>query len=398
MLSDSRLYRILQRIPGLSVGVLGDLFLDRYLDIDASLTEPSLETGLDAYQVVRVRPTPGAAGTIINNLVALGVDRVVVVSVIGADGEGHELVRALDELRVVDRQQVFVSDDADFHTPTYTKPMLNVAGQAARELNRFDIKNRKPLAESAEARVLQALDDIWPKVSALLVLDQVSEDGCGVVTPKVRDKLAELGDADPKKMLLVDSRDRIGLFRSVWLKPNEAECIAAVHHGDGETPSLEFCAEELMQRVHRPIFCTGGERGILLADPRAQYPWPVRVPAYPVVGPIDVVGAGDSASAALACAVASGARLKAAAAFANLVASITIQQLGTTGTASAEQVRERWQQVRPEPSAEDKPEHHGPEAEELEEAHAEPAPPAPRVPKRIPPSQADLDLSAGEGT
>ncbi len=53
---------ILGRIPSLTIGVLGDLFLDRYLDIDAALTEPSIETGLDAYQVVRVRSVPGAAG------------------------------------------------------------------------------------------------------------------------------------------------------------------------------------------------------------------------------------------------------------------------------------------------------------------------------------------------
>src|SRR5437660_12926034 len=93
---------ILTRVPQATIGVLGDLFLDRYLDIDASLTEPSLETGLDAYQVVRVRSAPGAAGTVMNNLVALGVRRVHAVSVIGDDGEGYELGRALDE-RGVDR-------------------------------------------------------------------------------------------------------------------------------------------------------------------------------------------------------------------------------------------------------------------------------------------------------
>jgi len=60
-----------------------------------------------------------------------------------------------------------------------------------------------------------------------------------------------------------------------------------------------------------------------------------------VSGPIDIVGAGDSCSAGIACAMVSGATLEQAAAFGNLVASITIQQLGTTGTASPEQVRER---------------------------------------------------------
>jgi hypothetical protein len=35
----------------------------------------------------------------------------------------------------------------------------------------------------------------------------------------------------------------------------------------------------------------------------------------------------------------------AAAAFGNLVASITIRQLGTTGTATPAQVRHRWREV-----------------------------------------------------
>src|SRR5438128_3449471 len=124
----------------LTIGVLGDLFLDRYLDLDAALTEPSLETGLDAYQVVRVRSYPGAAGTVINNLAALGVKRVYPISVIGDDGEGYELLRALDQLNVVDRTWILQSSSR--RTPTYTKPMLQTNGQPARELNRLDIKNR----------------------------------------------------------------------------------------------------------------------------------------------------------------------------------------------------------------------------------------------------------------
>jgi hypothetical protein len=41
----------------------------------------------------------------------------------------------------------------------------------------------------------------------------------------------------------------------------------------------------------------------------------------------------------------SGADLAAAAAFGNLVASITIQKLGVTGTATPAQVRQRWLEI-----------------------------------------------------
>ena len=101
MLSSATIERILSRAPMCTIGVLGDLFLDRYLDLDAALTEPSIETGLDAYQVVRVRAYPGAAGTVINNLAALGVGRIVPITMIGDDGEGYELRQALRVLPAV---------------------------------------------------------------------------------------------------------------------------------------------------------------------------------------------------------------------------------------------------------------------------------------------------------
>jgi rfaE bifunctional protein kinase chain/domain len=341
MLTDDSLDHILHRIPSLSVAVLGDLFLDRYLDIDAALTEPSIETGLDAYQVVGVRSQPGAAGTVINNLVALGVRHVAALSVIGDDGEGYELHHALDRLKVVDCRGVL--RDPDRRTPTYTKPMLCQQGQPARELNRLDIKNRTPLSAAAEEFLLRALEETWPQVDALLVLDQTN---FGVLTDRLLQRLAELGDAEPDRLILADSRERIGRFRSVWLKPNQAECARAVRDQLPGPESVETCALALARRASRPVFCTCGDQGILLADPRSPGNTVVRVPAYPVTGPLDIVGAGDSTSAAIACAVAAGAGLPEAAAFGNLIASITIQQLGTTGTATPTQVRQRWQEVR----------------------------------------------------
>src|SRR5262245_12540106 len=179
MLSDEVIERILERAPNVGIGVLGDLFLDRYLELDGALTEPSLETGLDAYQVVQVRASPGAAGTVINNLAALGVKHIVPVAVIGDDGEGHELRQALSLLPAVTTDAVFSCEGR--RTPTYTKPMLREPGRPPRELNRLDIKNRRPLPAAAEERVLRALAELWPQVDALLVVDQVSEEDCGVV-------------------------------------------------------------------------------------------------------------------------------------------------------------------------------------------------------------------------
>lgn len=349
MLTTALVERVLATVPHRTVGVLGDLFLDRYLDIDPALNEPSVETGLTAYQVTRVRSYPGAAGTVINNLAALGVGRIYPIACIGDDGEGYELRQALRALPAVEHGGIIQSQMR--RTPTYTKPMLGTD-----ELNRLDIKNRTPTPEGIQEHLIELLDEVWPQLDALLVLDQVSEAECGVVTAQVRDHLAKLAQDDPTKFVLADSRRQIGLFRNVCVKPNMAEAIAAyeLEHGEGTRlrSSHGGFAMHLRETCSRFVFLTDSTRGILLCgsdDPEGD---PNEVPAYPVSGPVDICGAGDSCSAGIASAMVSGLTHEQAAAFGNLVASITIQQIGVTGTATPEQVCARWCEV----GAEDEPE------------------------------------------
>lgn len=337
MLTTALIEQVLTRAGSLTIGVLGDLFLDRYLDLDGSLTEPSLETGLDAYQVVNVRSYPGAAGTVINNLAALGVGRVVPIAVIGDDGEGYELRRALAAMPCVDASLVYAG--ATCRTPTYTKPMLTEPGQPARELNRLDIKNRTRTPAEMTDRVIAAIRDSWKQLDAVIVVDQVSELDCGVVTGRVREALQSLAADDPARFILADSRERIGEFHGPCIKPNAAECRSLTGCDD-----VHEAAQQLAQRNGRPVFCTVGADGMVLALPNAA---PQTIAGFPVEGPTDPVGAGDCASAAIAAAVASGLEFNAAAAFGCLAASISVQQLGTTGTANAGQVRSRWRQLCP---------------------------------------------------
>ena len=321
-MTTATIERILAALPAARVGLVGDLFLDRYLDIDPALDEPSVETGLTAYQVVGVRSFPGALGTVMNNLSALGVGRIVPLTVIGDDGEGYELRQALGRVRGVDASLVIVSGER--RTPTYTKPMV-----AGRELNRLDLKNRTPTPSDLEDALLVRLTELIARVDALIVLDQVSEENCGVVTKRVRKAVCDMAKARPGFFVLADSRERIGEFRDVAVKPNEREC--------GPDPV------GLARRVGGPVFCTRGESGIDLAQPSAV--GVVSVPGYRVTGPIDVCGAGDSCTAGLVAAKSAGLGDVQAAAFANLVASITVRQLGTTGTATPAQVRARWAEV-----------------------------------------------------
>src|SRR6185437_16752950 len=236
--------RILGTIPHRTIGLIGDLFLDRYLDIDPARDEPSVETGLTAYQVVGVRSYPGALGTVLNNLAALGVGRIVPIAAIGDDGEGYELRQALAAMPCVEMNGVLAA--AGRRTPTYTKPMYG-----AKELNRLDIKNRTPTPPEIENAIIEKLEEAWPCCDAWIVLDQVSEADCGVVTKRIRERLARLSERDPGKFVLADSRERIGLFRNVCVKPNRDELERF-----GSSPA------ELSAKTQRAVFLTDGEIGI----------------------------------------------------------------------------------------------------------------------------------------
>ena len=75
-MDSDRLQHLLNRFPGVTVLIVGDFFLDKYLDIDSRLSEPSLETGLEAYQVTRVRRYPGAAGNVAKDRKSVVRERV----------------------------------------------------------------------------------------------------------------------------------------------------------------------------------------------------------------------------------------------------------------------------------------------------------------------------------
>src|SRR5216117_1472511 len=94
-MNASRFQAITQAYAKLRIAIAGDFCLDRYLEIDPARQEISIETGRPVHNVVNVRSQPGGAGTILNNLVALGIGDIYPVGFSGDDGEGYELRRAL---------------------------------------------------------------------------------------------------------------------------------------------------------------------------------------------------------------------------------------------------------------------------------------------------------------
>lgn len=331
----SVLDRILKQANDLKVLVVGDFFLDFYVLIDPEKDEVSLETGKTAFQAVDHYSSPGAAGTVVNNLTALGVGTIGALGVIGSDGFGFELRRHLEEQGV--NMEHLIQCPTRL-TPTYMKPLRGTR-EASEEQNRIDFKNWTPLSRELEDQVIEALRAEAPKYHALIVADQVDQEGLGLVTERVRSALCQLGQDHPDLIILVDSRRNIGEYRHVAIKPNEFEA--------GRVLGLKTAAERpeesvraLSARTQRPVFLTVGGKGQwVCAEGEVR-----QIPAFPVAGPIDIVGAGDSTSAGIVLGLAAGASVWDAALLGNLVASITITKLGTTGTASPAELVARYEQ------------------------------------------------------
>ena len=332
----SRFQEISARYAGLRIAIVGDFCLDRYLEIDPARQEISIETGLPVHNVVNVRSQPGAAGTILNNLVALGVGEIYPVGFCGEDGEGYELRRSLLARRGV-KLDHFIETDLR-RTFTYCKPLVMTPGKAPVELNRLDSKNWSPTPSLLQGRLIDCVARVATEVDAMILMDQVDLPETGVVTPKVLEAIGVLVKELPELLILADSRRGLRGYPPVCFKMNAAELssLSGSKH-DLSLEELQQTAAALARQHDHHVFVTLAERGIVCACPWTE---PYHIPALPVRGEIDIVGAGDSVTANLTSALAAGATLREASEIAMLASSIVIHQLGTTGTASVPQIAE----------------------------------------------------------
>ncbi len=332
-MNRERLFELADRYARLHIAVVGDYCLDRYLEIDPQLKEVSIETGRDVHNVVRVRAQPGGAGTVLNNLVALGIGTITPVGVAGDDGEGYELHRALGRLRGVRLDALLRSDRR--RTFTYCKPMLIDKEGPPVELNRLDSKNWTPMPADLEGRLIDIVKTTVAAADAVAIMDQVDLEGTGTVTLAIRDAVADMASRRGIPVL-ADCRRTLAGFPPVIFKMNAAELarLCGVASAD-DLARLGALAVQVAVQNRQPVFVTLAERGILAAAPDGAIH---HAPALPLRGPIDIVGAGDCVTANLIAALASGATLPESLEIAMKAASLVIHQLGTTGTASIEQI------------------------------------------------------------
>jgi rfaE bifunctional protein kinase chain/domain len=321
---------ILDKISGVSVAIIGDFCLDIYWAIDRSASELSVETGLKTEPVRQQRYSPGGAGNVVMNSLALGVERVYPVGVLGNDPFGREL-RLLLEHSHVDCAGL-ISQDEGWATPTYIKPCVE-----SQELSRIDFGNFNQLSEAAEADLFTKLDDILHMVSAVLINHQVT--GSIHDSTTFRKRLAQVMERYPQIIFIIDSRGYHDSYPNAIHKLNGHELMRA--SGKPTDTDETISLQDLVQQTQRlyeewksPLIVTRGERGCIVASGGELS----QVCGLQLSGPTDPVGAGDTFCSAIMACISTGTDLAAAAYIANIAAAVTVQKLFQTGTATRQEI------------------------------------------------------------
>lgn len=330
----ARLEDLLARISTLRVGVIGDFTLDGYWHADMTRSQLSRETPLYPRPVVRETYSPGGAANVAWNLADLGLASVQAFTVFGPDWRGELFTRVLKRAGVA-LDHVLIQPDR--FTPFYGKVVL--AGHGNRQEDaRLDFINTVPLTAETQNGLLFKLESSLREslLDAVVVADYQAN---GVVTPLVRAGLNRLAEEYPGVVFLVDSRDEVGNFHHMLIKPNEVESTRLFfpEHPANSSAALADLAEAGMRwqsQEGRPVCITLGERGCLLCQPGGS----LQIPAIPVPPPLDTVGAGDTFLSGLAAGMAAGAPAEEAAQLAILAAAVTIRKLHVTGTASPAEI------------------------------------------------------------
>lgn len=334
-LSRQRLEEIIAGVKKVKICVIGDVCLDLYWRADMKRSRLSRETPHYPLPVVDETYTPGGCGNVMNNVHDLGVEKLIPISAIGSDWRGFLLSDWMEKHGIATEGLVRRSEGV---TPCYCKPIRMGISDVCYEDPRLDFENFEMLSGEDEDKVLAMLEEAATQVDIIAVSDQYR---CGVITPRIRKRLSELAQKLP---VVVDSREKATEYTGVIVKPNEVEAAFAIGRDiTGLDLSIEEYAaigKQLQEKNDRPVVVTLGSLGALWCEADDCKLAPT-VKAEP---PVDIVGAGDTFLSAFCCAFAACGNGPEALAFANLASGVTVKKIGTTGTATTDEILKKWEE------------------------------------------------------
>ena len=322
-MSDEALLDILASFHRARVLVLGDVMLDRFVYGSVDRTSP--EAPVPVMALERTSNIPGGAANVARNVAALG-SRVVLIGVVGEDEPGAELRRQLAGVASL-RMQLFT----DTSRPTTIKTRYVADRQ---QVLRADVELAAPLAEPLAARVLAEFGAALAEADIVILSDY----GKGALSDSVTAQAIAAATAAGKPVLVdPKSRSLLKYKGATVLTPNKLELQTACGHECSTDAQVVAAARHILaQGICTTVVATRGKEGmsIIQAAGSALHIRTVATEVY------DVTGAGDTAVAAMAVGLASGADISSVARLANVAAGIVVGKYGTA-TATADEILAR---------------------------------------------------------
>ena len=336
-----RLKRLIPRLRGKRIGVLGDLMLDRYLWGTASRLSP--EAAVPVVDFVEQSECLGGAGNVAANISTLGGE-VEAFGVIGNDEAGRALQKCLSAANIAAKGII-----ADSKRVTTVKTRIIARHQ---QVVRVDHERRESLRAETQGKLLRSLFSALKKLDALVLSDYDK----GLITDDFADRVLSAAHQLNVPVFVKPKTSRLYAYRGARaIVCNAKEAGFYVTRSVADEKSVEEAGRALLAHFGcGAVVITRGEKGMSVFEESS--PRHLHIPAtgfevtYARVGQpgiergatgrqvFDVTGAGDTVLSVLALAVAAGAPLVDAAMLANTAAGVVVGKLGTASASPKELV------------------------------------------------------------
>jgi D-beta-D-heptose 7-phosphate kinase/D-beta-D-heptose 1-phosphate adenosyltransferase len=337
-----RLKRLIPRLRGKRIGVLGDVMLDRYLWGTASRLSP--EAAVPVVDFVEQSECLGGAGNVAANIATLGA-RVEAFGVTGNDEPGRALQKCLRAANIADKGVL-----ADSKRVTTVKTRIIAKHH---HVVRVDKERREPLRTETQERLLRLLFSALKHLDALVLSDYDK----GLITDDFADRVLSAAHQLHVPVFVKPKTSRLYAYRGARaIVCNAKEAGFYVTRSLADEQSVEEAGRALLAHFGcSAVVITRGEKGMSLFEESS--PRHIHIPAmglevtYARVGQpgvergatgrqvFDLTGAGDTVLSVLALAAAAGAPLADAAMLANTAAGVVVGKLGTASVSPQELTR-----------------------------------------------------------
>jgi D-glycero-beta-D-manno-heptose-7-phosphate kinase len=313
--------KLLQRLQGRTVLVVGDLMLDHFVIGRVERISPEAPVPVVRFDHETMRL--GGAANVAHNVAALG-GRAELVGLVGDDREAEHLRRELQGLAIGDRGIVAAPDRC-------TTRKLRVVTTRNQQVARIDYESDREVCGDIEATLIGRIHGLAPAADAILVSDYLK----GVVSRRVAAAAIEAGARAGIPVLVDPKVPHVEYYRGATVvTPNHLEAEAVAHVRIRSAEEAGDAARRFRERTGcENVLITRGEHGMWLHTPAADVA--LDAEAREVA---DVTGAGDTVIGTMALGLAAGATLVDAARLANRAAGIVVGKFGPA-TVSIEELQ-----------------------------------------------------------